>query len=37
MNKLSINNWSDIAKMYGVSQQTICDIKHSRIYKHVEV
>lgn len=27
----------DIAKMYGVSQQTICDIKHSRIYKHVEV
>lgn len=27
----------DIAKMYGVSQQTICDIKHNRIYKHVEV
>lgn len=26
----------DIAKKYGVSQQTICDIKHGRIYKHIE-
>lgn len=22
----------DVAKLYGVSQQTICDIKHNRIY-----
>lgn len=24
-----------IAKQYGVSQQTICDIKHGRIYAHI--
>ena len=26
----------DIAKEYGVSEQTICDIKHGRIYARVE-
>ena len=25
----------DIAKAYGVSQQTVCDIKHNRIYREV--
>lgn len=27
----------EIAKMFGVSEQTICDIKHGRIYRRVNV
>jgi len=27
----------DLAKEFGVSEQTVCDIKHGRIYRRVEI